>query len=70
MSKCSRILLIVAAVIIAGGLYFWLFGVQTYFAVEAGGIARKVPTVAQVSVALPETAVSSAPGKKARLLQL
>lgn len=47
-----------------GCVYVWLFGVQTFFALETRNIARKMPVVKNIPVQLPDSTVSLAPGTK------
>lgn len=64
MSKRKRILIVLGALVATVGVYVWLFGVQTFFALETRNIARKMPIVKNVPVELPDLSVSRTPGKK------
>jgi hypothetical protein len=50
MSRWKRILISFGIVVLACVTYLWLFGTQTFFAVEAHNIARKLPFVKRIPV--------------------
>ena len=62
MSRWKRILISFGIVLLACATYLWLFGTQTFFAVEAHNIARKLPFVKRIPVPLPDLSVSQVPG--------
>jgi hypothetical protein len=64
MSKRARIIIALTSVAVAGGLYLWFLGVQTFCAVEGWNIGRRTPVVKIVPVALTDLSVSNAPGTK------
>lgn len=63
MSKFKRTLLWLGVFATASIVYLWLFGAQTFFALETRKIARSVPIVQSVPVELKDLAVSDAKGK-------
>jgi len=64
MSKRTRILIGLGAVVVVCGTYLWLFGVQTFLALEARDIARKTPVVKKAPLELADLSISQAPGKR------
>ncbi len=64
MSRWMRVLVGLGIAVLACGIYLWFFGVQTFSALEARYIARKMPVVKKVPVELPDLSVSQASGKK------
>jgi hypothetical protein len=64
MHRWRRVL---AALVIAfgvGGTYVWLFGPQTFFAIQARKIGRQIPIVKSLPAELQDLSVSKAPGQK------
>lgn len=59
MSKAKPILIALGVAVLGGGIYFWLFGTQTMFAILARYTYRKVPEVSRVPVPLPDSTVST-----------
>lgn len=51
-------------VLLAGGFYLWLFGVQTYFALYSRKIGREIPIVNSVPVKLQDISVSKEQGER------
>jgi hypothetical protein len=64
LSRRRRVLLGLGVAILGGGVYIWLFGLQTALALEARYLARKVPVVWDLPAQLPDSSVSRSPGKK------
>jgi hypothetical protein len=64
MSGWKRVLVWLCIAVIACGTFFWFFGVQTLFALEARYIGWKSPVVKQVPIGLSDSSVSHATGKK------
>ena len=64
MSRQKRILAGLGIAIIVCSTYLWLFGVQSYFALGARYMARKMPVLKMVPVAPPDSSISKAPGSK------
>src|SRR5579863_9494279 len=64
MSKRTRILVSAGVAVVVCGTYLWFFGVQTFIALEARNIARKMPVVKKLPVELPDSSISHAPGRK------
>jgi hypothetical protein len=64
MSKRTRIFLSLGIVVIVGGVYLWLFGVQTYFALFSRRIGQKVPIAKSAPVELRNLDVSQGKGEK------
>jgi hypothetical protein len=62
MSKRKRILISAG---IVGGVYLWVFGVQTASALMVRYQYRKLPDVSKTPVPLPDLSISSAPHKTA-----
>jgi hypothetical protein len=50
--------------VILCGAYLWVFGLQTFFALEARNIARRMPVVKKEPVELPDLSISRTAGKK------
>lgn len=61
MSRRKRILIGLGIAAIAGGIYLWLFGVQTMSALMVRRWSRQMPEVAYIPVALPDLSISSVP---------
>ncbi len=64
MSRRSLVLTWFGVAVVACGAYLWFFGIQTFLALEAGNAARKLPFVEQTPVALADSSISKAPGRK------
>jgi hypothetical protein len=64
MSKWKRVGLALGIALILGTVYAWLFGVQTFFAIETRKIAREIPIVKSAPRELQDLSVSDAPGQK------
>ena len=64
MAKWKRRLLWTSAFVIACVVYLWFFGVQTFFALQARKIGRKIPIVNSIPVELQDLSVSTAKGEK------
>jgi hypothetical protein len=64
MSRFKRILIVMGVVVVVGGLYFWVFGVQTLSALMVQYTYRKIPQVSKVPVPLPDLSVSNLPHKR------
>lgn len=64
MSRRIRVLVGLGIAVLACGIYAWFFGVQTFIALEARYIARKMPVVRSVPVELSDLSVSQTSGKK------
>lgn len=64
MSKLKRIAIVLGIGIITIGVYLWLFGIQTFSALESRKIGREVPIVNTSPVALADFDVSRAEGRK------
>jgi hypothetical protein len=62
MSRWKRVLMSIGILTVGFVIYIWLFGAQTFFAVEARVTAHKLPFVEKTPVPLPDTSVSNAPG--------
>jgi hypothetical protein len=62
MSRWKRVLISLGIVLVACVAYLWLFGTQTFFALEARNIARKLPFVKRTPVPLPDLTVSRVSG--------
>jgi hypothetical protein len=50
--------------VVVGGIYFWLFGVQTMSALMVRYTYRKIPQVSKVPLQLPDSAVSNVTHKR------
>jgi hypothetical protein len=64
MSRWKRVLVSLGIAVVVCGTYLWFFGTQTFFVLEAHNAARKLPFVKQVPVALTDSSISQAPGRK------
>src|ERR1700740_394126 len=64
MSKLMRAMVALGILVIAGGVYLYYFGAQTYFAFLARRMGRQVPIVNTVPVELANLTVSQATGEK------
>src|SRR5258705_6262003 len=62
MSRWKRVLISLGIVVAASVAYLWLFGTQTFFALEARNTARKLPYVKRTPVPLPDLSVSEVSG--------
>jgi hypothetical protein len=60
----SRILAILAAIIILGAAYLYFFGFETAMMWEAHKIGRRAPAVKLVPVALPDSSIASSEGRR------
>jgi hypothetical protein len=58
----KRVLISLGIVVVASVAYLWLFGAQTFFALEAQNTARKLPFVKRTPVPLPDLSVSEVSG--------
>ena len=65
MSKWKRILIWVGIIVFVGGVYLWLFGVQTASALMVRYQFRKLPDVAKIPVPLSDLSVSGVPHRTA-----
>lgn len=64
MPKWARILIGFGIVAVVGGLYLWMFGVQTGMALMARYKFAPIPGIDKTPVALPDLSVSNIPHKK------
>ncbi len=64
MSRWRRILIPLGILVVVCLAYLWLFGIQTFFFLEAHNIARKLPFVELKPVELRDLSISQAPGMK------
>jgi hypothetical protein len=64
MSKWKRRLLWASSILTVCVVYVWLFGPQTFFALWARNIGRKVPVVKSVPVDLKDLSISQAKGER------
>ena len=64
MSKWKRVGLALGIALILGTVYLWLFGVQTFFALETRKIGREIPIVKSVPRELQDLSVSDARGQR------
>jgi hypothetical protein len=64
MSKWKRRLLWVGSVVNVCIVYLWFFGPQTFFAIWAWNVGRKIPIVKSVPVDLNDVSVSHAKGER------
>jgi hypothetical protein len=64
MSQGKRVLISFGIVVVACVTYLWLFGTQTFFALKAHNVARKLPFVNRTPVELTDSSISQAPGMK------
>jgi hypothetical protein len=62
MSPWKRILVSLGIVVAASVTYLWLFGTQTFFALEARNTAQKLPFVKRTPVPLSDLSVSEVSG--------
>jgi len=62
MSRWKRVLISLGIVVVACVTYLWLFGTQTFFALEAHNTARKLPFVQRTPVPLLDLSISHASG--------
>jgi len=62
MSRWKRVLISLGIVLVASVAYLWLFGTQTFFALEAQNFARKLPFLKRTPVPLPDLSVSEVSG--------
>jgi hypothetical protein len=62
MSRWKRVLISLGIVVVMCVTYVWLFGTQTFFAIEARNTARKLPFVKRTPVPLSDLSVSHAAG--------
>ncbi len=60
----TRTLTILATIVILGAVYLYFFGFQTWMMWEAHKIGRRSPVVNLVPVALPDSSISLADGRK------
>jgi hypothetical protein len=60
----GRILIGLGTVVAIGIAYLWLFGTQTFLALETRSAARKLPFIRLTPVALTDLSISMAPGMK------
>jgi hypothetical protein len=64
MTKPTRKQILLGSFVVLIGVYAWLFGVQTFFALKTRNIGRKIPIVNSVPTELRELSVSNARGEK------
>ena len=64
MSKWKRVLITIGVVVIVGGVYLWLFGVQTASALIVRYSYRKMPDVAKTPVRLSDLSISKMPHRQ------
>src|ERR1700751_1953491 len=64
MSSRKRILISVGIAVVVGGIYLWLFGVQTTSALMVRYADRKMPDVARTPVPLSDSSISNMPHRK------
>jgi hypothetical protein len=64
MSRWKRVLITFGIVAVAGVMYLWLFGTQTFLVLEAHNAARKLPFIKLKPVELTDLSISLAPGMK------
>jgi hypothetical protein len=62
MHRWKRILVLLGIVVITSLAYLWFFGTQTFFALEAHNIARKLPFVKLTPIVLTDESVSQESG--------
>jgi len=62
MLRWKRVLIALGIIGLALAAYLWLFGVQTFFALEAQNTARKLPFVRRTPVPLTDLSVSGESG--------
>lgn len=64
MSRWIRLLCWLGGFVVVAGVYVWLFGVQTFCALQTRWMGRKAPIVNSVPVDLQDLSVSDATGEK------
>jgi len=64
MSKRKRFLAALITAAVVGGAYLWLFGPQTFFALQSRKMGRDVPIIKSVPTELRDLSVSKKPGQK------
>jgi hypothetical protein len=64
MSKRKRFLAALITAAIVGGAYLWLFGPQTFFALQSRKMGRDVPIIKSVPTELRDLSLSNKPGQK------
>src|SRR5258708_12645416 len=64
MFKWKRVLITTGVVVIVGGVYLWLFGVQTASALIVRYSYRKMPDVAKTPVRLSDLSISKMPHRQ------
>jgi hypothetical protein len=64
MSRRKRILISLGIAVVVGGIYLWLFGVQTTSALMVRYTYRKMPDVARTPVPLSDSSISNMPHRK------
>lgn len=64
MSKLSRRLIWLGAFLVICVVYAWLFGVQTFCAIEARRIGQQIPIVKSIPVDLEDLSISRMHGKR------
>jgi hypothetical protein len=62
MYRWKKIRVSLGILVIASVAYLWFFGTQTFFALEALNVARKLPFVKRTPVVLSDVAVSQESG--------
>jgi hypothetical protein len=62
MYRWKRILVSLGILVITTVAYLWVFGTQTFFALEARNVARKLPFVKRTPIVLSDVAVSQESG--------
>jgi len=64
MSRWIRILIAFGILTVVCLGYLWLFGIQTFFFLQAHNLGRKLPFVKQKPVELTDLSISQAPGTR------
>lgn len=64
MPKLKRVLIVLGVGVLTIGAYLWLFGIQTFFALESRRIGREAPIVNNSPVALSNLDISRAKGQR------
>lgn len=64
MPKLKRVLIVLGVGVLTIGTYLWLFGIQTFFALESRRIGREAPIVNNSPVALSNLDISRAEGQR------